>query len=135
MHEALADPFFPKPASAAVSDATAASVLSPQAKLSQVQLPTPTPPPMPPRIAGSFTGPDGETSVFVAEGSQLLPAKPGQTLGGGYQVEAIGQGELWLRHPAASEPVVLPMPAASATGTLRVSTGQPIATGSGQSER
>ena len=133
LHEARADPFFPRPASAVVPDAPVGGASSPQTTPLQAQVSIP--PSMLPRIAGSFTGPDGENTVFLAEGSQLLPAKPGQMLGSGYQVEAIGQGELRLQHPAASESVVLPMPAASAPSTQLGSTGQPTAASSGQNER
>ncbi|WP_157275332.1 hypothetical protein [Pelomonas sp. Root1444] len=113
---ALADPFFPRAASAgepsirlpngpAMANATAAMAAA-------------LLPPASPRIAGSFTSPEDEKSVFLSDGGQLLAAKPGLVLSSGYEVEAIGPRELRLRHPAASEPVVLPMPTAAAAGTL-----------------
>jgi len=116
LRESLADPFFPITAPAAESSALPASGASWADSMPAAA--AALPPPAPPRIAGVFTGPEGEKSVFLNDGAQLLPAKPGLVLSSGYQLEAIGLRELRLRHPAASEPLMLPMPAAPLAGTL-----------------
>lgn len=116
LSEAVSDPFHPQAGPAGASMPVTAS--TPTANLTVGQLVTPALAPAPPRVAGSFVGPDGTQSAFLVDGSQWVAAKVGAVLNSGYRVEAVGAQALHLRHPAASEPVVLPMSAASGAGTL-----------------
>lgn len=53
-------------------------------------LPAPSPPPAPTAVyAGRLNTPEGETLVFLRDGSQTIVAQPGAVLNNGYVVEAL----------------------------------------------
>jgi hypothetical protein len=55
----------------------------------------PVPPAMPYRVAGTVKH-DGVSKVVLAKGDAVLPVEEGDTLEGGYRVEAIGADEITL---------------------------------------
>jgi hypothetical protein len=55
----------------------------------------PSAPPMPYRVAGRVMH-DGITKVVLAKGDLVLPVEQGETLEGGYRVDAIGADEITL---------------------------------------
>jgi hypothetical protein len=55
----------------------------------------PSAPPMPYRVAGRVMH-DGITKVVLAKGDLVLPVEAGETLEGGYRVDAIGADEITL---------------------------------------
>jgi hypothetical protein len=56
---------------------------------------TPSAPPMPYRVAGSVMH-DGVAKIVLAKGDAVLAVEEGETLDGGYRVEAIGADEITL---------------------------------------
>lgn len=71
----------------------APSVPPPQPAV-QVSTP-PAPPPMPYKFVGHLTR-DGTKQHFLMKGDVLLPVKEGETLDGGYRVEALAAEEITL---------------------------------------
>jgi hypothetical protein len=67
----------------------------PPAPVVQPAAPAPSAPPMPYRVAGTVTH-DGVSKVVLAKGDAILPVEKGDTLEGGYRVEAIGADEITL---------------------------------------
>jgi hypothetical protein len=86
---AQADPFFapaPKP-KPEVRKAVPVVAPAPPA-------PPPSAPPLPFTYFGRLAGPTGATSIFIANGSALLPVKAGDIVDGRYRVEQVSDDEI-----------------------------------------
>ena len=66
-------------------------------------------PPVNIRFLGSFSAPDGKTSVYVQQGDAELEVKVGEYLLNGYLVEAATSSELQLMYPRLGTKVVVPL--------------------------
>ena len=61
------------------------------------------------RFLGSFSAPDGKTSVYVKQADAELEVKVGEYLLNGYLIEAVTSSELHLMYPRLSTRVVVPL--------------------------
>jgi hypothetical protein len=106
--DAAADPFAPLPPPAPPRVARAAAVAA------EVPVaPPPPPPPAPPRLPYRFVGLLAEAgqpaTVFLALGEQLIQARAGETLEGGFRLESIAARELVFLHLQRNLTVRLPV--------------------------
>lgn len=70
----------------------------PAAAASAIEPPPPPPPKLPYRFFGVFNEPGKAPTVFLGLGNALIHARAGDTLEGGFRLEAIGRRELSFVH-------------------------------------
>lgn len=66
----------------------------------------PPPPPMAPPVPFTFVGvwtEEGRETVFLDRGNQLLSARPGDTLPGGWRLDAVGAESLTLTYVSLNQ--------------------------------
>jgi hypothetical protein len=109
--DAATDPFVPvsflaPPQAPVLVERSVATVIIPPA-------PNPVSPPFPYRYVGRMTGIDGKTVTFVASDQELVQVRVGQTVAGGFRIDAIDQKQIALTYLPLDERAIIATPSAA----------------------
>ncbi len=88
---------------------------------SKVAAPPPVAPPMPYKFAGASVY-NGQLQIFLAKGDSIIPVSLGETIEGGYRVEAIDERQITLMYLPLEQNQVIPISTSLSFAGVRVST-------------
>jgi hypothetical protein len=86
-----------------------------------VAAPPPVAPPMPYKFAGASVY-NGQLQVFLAKGDSIIPVGLGETIEGGYRVEAIDERQITLMYLPLEQHQVIPISTSLSFAGVRVAT-------------